>query len=80
MSVYHLTIAFIGAPQQLFFRSTHLLFALTLVFLLYPQAPRRRRRPHRAPARGPKTSWMDWLFIAGSFVTIGSSGTATSTC
>ena len=26
MSVYHLTIAFIGAPQQLYFRSTHLLY------------------------------------------------------
>jgi len=34
MSVYHLTVAFIGAPQQLFFRSTHLLFAMALVFLL----------------------------------------------
>ena len=36
MSVYHLTIAFIGAPQQLYFRSTHLLFALLLIFLMYP--------------------------------------------
>ena len=36
MSLYHLTVAFIGAPQQFFFRSTHLLFALILVFLMYP--------------------------------------------
>ena len=34
MSVYHLTVAFIGAPQAFFFRGTHLLFAMTLLFLL----------------------------------------------
>jgi TRAP transporter 4TM/12TM fusion protein len=79
MSVYHLTIAFIGAPQQLYFRSTHLLFALVLVFLLYPSLRRKRAAgalrddaggvlgsaaPHARP------SWLDWLFITGSLVTI----------
>jgi TRAP transporter 4TM/12TM fusion protein len=79
MSVYHLTVAFIGAPQQLYFRSTHLLFALALVFLLFPSF---RATPARdgvrddaggvigveAPARA---SWLDWLLIAASAVTIG---------
>jgi TRAP transporter 4TM/12TM fusion protein len=80
MSVYHLTIAFIGAPQQLFFRSTHLLFALALVFLLYPSF--RKKTPEgaiRDDAGGiigggeetPIASWWDWLLIAASFVTIG---------
>jgi len=61
MSLYHLTIAFIGAPQPLFFRGTHLLFALTLVFLIYPGFS---RRP------GAHASWLDFLFIAGSAITI----------
>ena len=61
MSLYHLTIAFIGAPQPLFFRGTHLLFALTLVFLLYPGFSRRE---------GAHASWLDFLFIAASAVTI----------
>lgn len=61
MSVYHLTIAFIGAPQALFFRSTHLLFALTLVFLLYPGFVKRE---------GARASWLELLLIAASIVTI----------
>ena len=55
MSAYHLTVAFIGAPQAFFFRSTHLLFALTLVFLLYPGF--RKRDKARA-------SWPELLWIA----------------
>ena len=83
MSVYHLTIAFIGAPQQLFFRGTHLLFALALVFLLYPSLRKRETLPEghllRDDAGGTistvKTdtalaSWLDWLLIAASVVTI----------
>lgn len=54
MSAYHLTIAFIGAPQALFFRSTHLLFALTLVFLLYPGF----RKREGARARWPELVWI----------------------
>ncbi len=80
MSVYHLTIAFIGAPQQLFFRSTHLLFALILVFLLYPSF---RKTPVEGGVRDdaggiiggdnaePVASWWDWTLIVLSFVTIG---------
>ncbi len=81
MSVYHLTIAFIGAPQQLFFRSTHLLFALALVFLLYPSFQKKAPAADaiRDDAGGvigggqgtPIASWWDWLLIAASCVTVG---------
>src|SRR5687768_8694459 len=36
MSLYHMHAAAFGPPEALIFRGTHLLFALTLVFLLYP--------------------------------------------
>ncbi len=78
MSVYHLTIAFIGAPQQFFFRSTHLLFALALVFLLYPSFRKKPSGGVRDDAGGtlgagqdtPIASWWDWLLIAASCVTV----------
>ena len=76
MSLYHLTVAFIGAPQQLFFRSTHLLFALALVFLLYPSFAHKTGGELRDDAGGvigakpASASWLDWLLIAVSAVTI----------
>ena len=39
MSLYHMYVAGFGPPEELIFRGTHLLFALTLVFLLYPLKP-----------------------------------------
>ncbi|MEO8506087.1 MAG: TRAP transporter permease [Betaproteobacteria bacterium] len=36
MSLYHMYIAAFGPPQAMIFRGTHLLFALTLVYLLFP--------------------------------------------
>jgi TRAP transporter 4TM/12TM fusion protein len=60
MSVYHLIIPFIGAPEALYFRGTHLLFALALTFLLYPGLWRKTERP----------GWLDWLLIAASAVAI----------
>ncbi|HSA89794.1 MAG TPA: TRAP transporter permease [Burkholderiales bacterium] len=39
MSLYHMRAAAFGPPEALIFRGTHLLFALTLVFLLYPARP-----------------------------------------
>jgi TRAP transporter 4TM/12TM fusion protein len=80
MSVYHLTIAFIGAPQQLFFRSTHLLFAMVLVFLLYPSFSKKsvvlgQLRDDAGGAIGGTgtgyPSWLDWLLIAVTAATIG---------
>jgi TRAP-type uncharacterized transport system fused permease subunit len=38
MSLYHMYVALVGPPETYFFRGTHLLFALTLVFILYPAA------------------------------------------
>ena len=39
MSLYHMYAAGFGPPEAMIFRGTHLLFALTLVFLLYPLKP-----------------------------------------
>jgi len=41
MSLYHMYVAAFGPPEAIIFRGTHLLFALTLVFLLYPVRPGR---------------------------------------
>ncbi|TAK42034.1 MAG: TRAP transporter fused permease subunit [Betaproteobacteria bacterium] len=40
MSLYHMYVAGFGPPEAMIFRGTHLIFALTLVFLLYPSRPR----------------------------------------
>ncbi len=39
MSVYHMYVAAFGPPEAMIFRGTHLVFALTLVFLLFPTRP-----------------------------------------
>jgi len=39
MSLYHMWVAGFGPPEAMIFRGTHLLFALTLVFMLYPLRP-----------------------------------------
>ncbi len=81
MSLYHVYVALTGAPQALFFRGTHLLFAMALVFLLYPSLARRKTPTgdvFRDDAGGtvggtqavPSPSWLDWLCIAASAVTI----------
>ncbi len=41
MSLYHMYVAAFGPPEAIIFRGTHLLFALALVFLLYPTRPGR---------------------------------------
>jgi len=43
MSLYHMYVAGFGPPEALIFRGTHLLFALTLVFILYPAGAGLRR-------------------------------------
>lgn len=55
MSLYHMYVAGFGPPEALFFRGTHLMFALTLVFLLFPLR------------RGGSTWWrsFDLLLLAG---------------
>jgi TRAP transporter 4TM/12TM fusion protein len=78
MSVYHLYVALTGAPQAFFFRGAHLLFAMALVYLLYPSFRGRAARPAEraprddaggAPAPEPseaRASWLDWLLIAAT--------------
>jgi TRAP transporter 4TM/12TM fusion protein len=39
MSLYHMYVAAFGPPEAVIFRGTHLLFALSLVFVLYPFRP-----------------------------------------
>jgi TRAP transporter 4TM/12TM fusion protein len=39
MSLYHMYVAAFGPPEAVIFRGTHLLFALTLVYALYPLKP-----------------------------------------
>ena len=78
MSVYHLTVAFIGAPQALFFRTTHLLFALALVFLMHPSFGKKGVEAGiRDDAGGTiggsttaRAGWLELLLIAASAVTI----------
>jgi len=41
MSLYHMYVTATGQPEALVFRGTHLVFALVLVFLLYPLRPGR---------------------------------------
>jgi len=36
MSIYHMQVVAFGPPEAVIFRGTHLMFALALVFLLYP--------------------------------------------
>ena len=57
MSLYHMYVAAFGPPEALIFRGNHLLFTLTLVFLLYPMKP------------GGGIAWRiaDWLLIAASW-------------
>jgi len=78
MSVYHVVIALIGAPQAFFFRGTHLLFAMALVFLLYPsfggkpaEGALRDDAGGFVGAKEPaRSSWLDWLLIATTAFTI----------
>jgi TRAP transporter 4TM/12TM fusion protein len=39
MSLYHMYVAASGPPEAYFFRGTHLLFTMTLIFVLYPLKP-----------------------------------------
>jgi TRAP transporter 4TM/12TM fusion protein len=39
MSLYHMYVAGFGPPEAVIFRGTHLMFAMALVFLLYPTLP-----------------------------------------
>lgn len=57
MSLYHMYVAAFGPPEALIFRGTHLLFAVTLVFLLYPLRP----------AGGLAARISDFVLLAGGW-------------
>jgi TRAP transporter 4TM/12TM fusion protein len=59
MSLYHMYVAASGPPEAYFFRGTHLLFTLVLVFILYPA--------RTTGASGGYWRVLDLLLIAGSF-------------
>ena len=45
MSLYHMWAIAFGTPEAVFFRGTHLLFALALVFLFYDRSAKRAGKP-----------------------------------
>ena len=61
MSLYHLYTAFFGSPDAQLFRSTHLVFALVLAFLMAPCFPRKDGTP----------GWADLLLVAASLLACG---------
>lgn len=61
-TVYHLYVAFVGVPEPLIFRGTHLLWMLVLTFLVYSGFAGRRDDP---------PGFIDWLFIGASAASIG---------
>ena len=62
MSLWHMWVIVAAPPEALFFRGGHLMFAMVLVFLLYPW---------RGSGEGRNPSLLDWLCIAGSVAFIG---------
>jgi TRAP transporter 4TM/12TM fusion protein len=55
MAIYHMWIILTGTPEAIIFRGTHLLFALTLTFLLVRRA---------GTSGGEPPSWLDYAFLA----------------
>ena len=62
MSLYHMWATAASPPEALIFRGTHLLFALVLVYLLYPSAKR--------AAGERRLLWLDAALIAASVAVI----------
>ena len=56
MSLWHMWIIAMGPPEALFFRGGHLLFAMVLVYLIYPW---------RGDGKG-NPGIVDWLCLAAS--------------
>jgi TRAP transporter 4TM/12TM fusion protein len=63
MSLYHMWATAMAPPEALIFRGSHLLFALVLVYLLYPAA--------RAADGQRRLWWIDAALILGSVAAIG---------
>jgi len=63
MSLYHMWTTAFSPPEAMIFRGTHLLFALTLVFLLFPV--------WRTADGGRRLFWIDALLVAASIAMVG---------
>lgn len=61
-TLYHLYSALFGVPEPIFFRGTHLMFALVLTFLVYTGF---------SPVKDGAPGIVDWLFVAASVASIG---------
>jgi TRAP transporter 4TM/12TM fusion protein len=55
MSVYHMSVTWFGPPEAVIYRGTHLMFALALVFLIFPS---------RRGTAGPGWRAFDMLLLA----------------
>ncbi|PWC26687.1 C4-dicarboxylate ABC transporter permease [Pseudoroseomonas aestuarii] len=62
MALYHMGVIAFAPPEAMIFRGTHLLFAITLVFLIYPL-----RTGRGASNPGPE----DWAVVALSLWAVG---------
>jgi TRAP transporter 4TM/12TM fusion protein len=60
MSLYHMYVAAFGPPEAVIFRGTHLLFTLSLLFILYPLRP------------AGSVAWriVDTILLAGGFAAV----------
>ena len=63
MSLYHMYVAAFGPPEAVIFRGTHLLFALTLLFILYPLFPGRAAAWRTVDAILLAAGWASVLYI-----------------
>ena len=78
MTLYHMYAIAWAPPEALIFRGTHLLFAMILIFLLYPARAKGEMEEFKtaeerlvAEKKGPNPSILDWLWIVLTVVTIG---------
>lgn len=62
MSAYHLYTGYFGAPEALLHRAVHLLFTLTLIFILFPFSKKEW---------GKRFRWTDGLLVLLTLVSIG---------
>ena len=60
MSLFHMYVAGFGPPEAVIFRGTHLLFALTLLYILYPLMP----------GRSPAWRTLDAAMLALGFASV----------
>lgn len=60
MALYHMWVIVAGSPEAILFRGTHLLFALSLTFLIFPASAKARSGP----------GWLDYGWALFSIVPI----------